>query len=435
MNQKKQGLNDKAWEKLFKKFDIEERINCEGKFEITSSQINEFREARIMTKFDHKFNLPNLFKKNNLAILPISRRKYVISNFKNYHSIKNDNRKVKYLQFPSYIKSIDYSNITSEATAINCAYVSGIFLDFIEEEKILPTINGRMGSNYFDFDIKLNKDETTMNICVNNSQIEIDGGYESKNSLTLIEAKLSISKDFIIRQIYYPFRLWSNNINKEIKTVFMVYSNGVFKLYEYKFEDINFYNSLNLIKQKNYSVEPFHIESEDVQKILYEVKIIPEPKIPFPQANDFNKVINLCELLFKKSIPKENLLTEYDFSNGSLNVDRQTDYYTNAGRYLGFVDKKKDDNQIEYFLTNEGNKLFKLKLPQRQLKFVEMILRHKVFNDTMKLYFSKLRIPSKSEIFQIMKMSNLYNIDSENTFRRRSSSIVNWIKWIVNLFE
>ena len=60
--------NDLAWDKLFDKYDILTEIDRKGYFEISSVQINEFREARLATKFDHKINLPKLFKENYLSI-------------------------------------------------------------------------------------------------------------------------------------------------------------------------------------------------------------------------------------------------------------------------------------------------------------------------------------------------------------------------------
>lgn len=136
--------NDDAWEKLFEKYRIIEKINKEGKFEITSAQINEFREARLMTKFDHK-------------------------------------------------------NITSEAMAINCAYVSGIISDFLEDKKIVPTVTGRMSSSSFEFLINNVEFNKKIPLKVMNSQVEIDGGFEGKYALALLEAKNSISEDFLIR--------------------------------------------------------------------------------------------------------------------------------------------------------------------------------------------------------------------------------------------
>src|SRR5699024_5416148 len=151
--------------------------------------------------------------------------------------------------------SIDYENITSEAIAINCAFVSGILSDFLQEDRLFPTVSGRMSSNEFSFYINNSNINKDVKVMVSNSQVEIDGGYEGKSSLALIEAKNSISDDFLIRQLYYPFRLWNDKITKTIKPIFMVYSNGIFTLYEYEFQEPNNYNSLVLIKQKNYTLK------------------------------------------------------------------------------------------------------------------------------------------------------------------------------------
>lgn len=167
-----------------------------------------------MTKFDHHNNLPTLFQKNQLSVLPVTRGSYVIAKFDAYQTFQSfDESPVEHLAFPENIQSIDFENITSEATAINCAYVSGIFAHFLEEDALLPTVSGRMNSGTFNFKINsLNEPPELRNLNVVNSQVEIDGGYEGSRSLALIEAKNSISSDFLVRQLYYLFRLWKNNI-------------------------------------------------------------------------------------------------------------------------------------------------------------------------------------------------------------------------------
>ena len=328
------GKNDIAWEFLFNKYNIISEINEKGKFEITAKQINEVREARLMTKFDHKVNLPKIFADNKLSILPITRGSYIISKFEAYSNFENINPEVVRVQFPEYITSIDYENISSEAMAINCAYVSGIIHDFVDDDEIVPTVSGRMSSDLFSFKIKdINSDE--MEVEVENSQIEIDGGYEGIKTLSLIEAKNSLSDDFIIRQLYYPYRLWSNKIDKKVKPIFMVYSNGIYNLYEYEFKDKENYNSLVLVKQKNYTIENIDIEINDIIEKFNNTEVLDEPEIPFPQADSFNRVINLCELLYKNEMTKEEITVNYDFN------PRQTNYYTDAGRYLGLIDKKR----------------------------------------------------------------------------------------------
>lgn len=256
--------NDRAWTQLFAKYHILNHIDLNGYFEITATQINEFREARLMTKFDHRINLPKLFSENELAILPISRGSYIISKFEVYKEFKPLDDKIIKVPFPEYIESIDYENITSEAMAINCAYVSNIMSDFLADEELLPTVSGRMSSDRFCFKIRNTATHSNVTVNVVNSQMEIDGGYEGLRQVALIEAKNFISEDFLIRQIYYPYRLWSTKVSKKVTPVFLVYSNGLYNLYEYEFEDPSNYNSLVLVRQKNYSIEAEDIRSATV---------------------------------------------------------------------------------------------------------------------------------------------------------------------------
>lgn len=67
------GLNDTAWEYLFDKYDISNRVDIYGDFIISATQIKEVREPRLMAKFDHVVNLPKIFADNGLSILPITR--------------------------------------------------------------------------------------------------------------------------------------------------------------------------------------------------------------------------------------------------------------------------------------------------------------------------------------------------------------------------
>lgn len=421
--------NGKAWQKLFDKYDILRHIEKEGSFQITSTQINEFREARLMTKFDHTANLPELFSKNALIILPITRGSYIISHFEAYKPFEHPSTEILPASFPEYIESIDYENITSEAMAINCAYASGILDDFLNDETLIPTIDGRMSSDCFSFKIRNKLLNSNVEVDVVNSQIEIDGGYEGKNKLALIEAKNFISEDFIIRQLYYPYRLWSNKVTKQVIPIFLIYSNGIFRLYQYEFQDPNNYNSLVLVKHKKYSIVAKEITLKDIIDVLQKAQVIEEPKIPFPQANSFERVINLCELLSENELTRDEITQNYAFD------PRQTSYYTDAGRYLNLINKRRENNEIYFSLTEKGKTIIRSKYIARQLKFAETILKHKVFNDTLRLCLKSGQQPSLSEIVIIMKRSNLYNIKKDDTFKRRASTVKGWINWILNLID
>lgn len=422
--------NDIAWEKIFEKYKILERISKDGNVDITASKINEFREARLMTKFDHKSQLPKLFAENNLSILPTSRGGYVIGQFETFFDFNTDEIEVTPIEFPTFLESLDYRDITSEASAINCAFVSKILHDFTGEENLLPTVSGRMSSSSFNFNI--NSTSGLFKVNVGNSQVEIDGGYEGDSSLNIIEAKNYISDDFLVRQLYYPFKLWSSKIQKQVRPIFLTYTNGVFHLREYIFTNPNHYNSLTLTRHRKYVVQEGSFNLESLSQIIETTKITKEPEIPFPQADSFERVINLCELLRQKEfLSKEDITFNYDFD------ERQTDYYSNAGKYLGLIDTGRDPltGNRGCFLTTKGKQVFNLNLIDRQKEFVRLIVAHRAFKETLKLYLENGETPTKEAIVELMKKSKLYNVGSDSTYFRRASTIIGWNNWIINQTE
>ena len=413
------------WNNIFEKYKILDQIDKDGKFEISASQINEFKEARLMTKFDNASQLPRIFTENELSILPITRGNYVIAPMDIFHKFPmiESSNEISYFNFPDNIQTLLPDNINSESLALNAVYISEILEDFIQDEKLLPTINGRMSSSLFNFNIKNTKTEKILNINVNNAQIEIDAGYEGVESFSIIEAKSHFADDFVIRQLYYPMRLWSSKVRKNIKTIFMVHTNGIYYLYDFKFNDLNNYNSLTLNKFKRYSFDKLEINIEDIEKILLNINLVDEPKIPFPQADSFERIINLCELLDKSELTKNDITTEYGFHK------RQTDYYVNAAKYLDLI-KEEGDKLI---LSFTGEKIMQKSPTLKQLSFVKQILKHPVFHEVLKEQLKTGEVLSKSRVVEIMRKYPLYNVKCENTYERRAQTVSSWIDWITSL--
>ena len=423
------SLNDVAWKQLFDKYDILRHVENDGFYSISATQIKEFREPRLMAKFDHTINLPKLFADNKLAILPITRGDYIISHFDAYHTFEADNSPVTKVSLPTYIQSLNSNNIPSEAIALNCAVASGIIAEFMEDSDIVATVSGRMGSGAFSFNINDTKTGSVRQVNVNNSQIEIDAAYEGASSLAIFEAKRDLSEDFLIRQLYYPFRVWQSRVTKPVKPIFLVYSNGIYRLFEYTFDDPKNYSSLRLVKQRNYSIEDTAISVSDIQAVLESAVIVDEPKVPFPQSDKFERVINLCELISVQELSRIDVTERYAFDS------RQTNYYTDAARYLGLLEKRKESGTPLYSISETGRRILNLGFKQRQLAYCNIILSHKAFNSSLRLYLQKGVMPSTSEIVDIMKQSELYQVESNSTFIRRSSSIKGWINWIVSLIN
>ncbi len=380
-----------------------------------------------MTKFDHKVNLPVIFSENNLSILPITRGEYIISSFSAYKEFGEPSDEVQRISISPHIQSLMPQFVVSEAIALNYASASGILNDFLEDENLLATVNGRMSSGTFRFDI--NTDTGRRNVEVNNSQIEIDAAYEGINYLSLFEAKMDLADDFLIRQLYYPFRVWSNRVTKTVKPIFLIFSNGVFNLYQYEFEDPTNYNSLVLVKQKNYMIAT-EICLADIQNILRNIQVVNEPDISFPQADRMSRIINLIELLNEKSMTKQEITSEYAFD------ERQTNYYTDAGRYLELIDKNYDEEgNIKFQLTAQGHHIMMLEYKEKQLALVAQILKHKVFNEVLTRHLQYGEMPQKETIVEIMKNAQLYHIEADSTYMRRASTVIGWVNWILDTIE
>jgi hypothetical protein len=382
-----------------------------------------------MAKFDHSISLPKVFSDNQLAILPITRGDYVISHFVAYHKFEAGDAPVTRVSLPTYIQSLDSTNISSETIALNCAVAAGIVAEFLQDESLVSTVSGRMGSGLFVFSIAHSKGAAPCAVQVTNSQIEIDAAYEGVRGLALFEAKRDLAEDFLVRQLYYPFRVWRSRVTKTVRPLFLVYSNGIYRLYEYVFQDLNSYNSLALVSKKNYSVEDTAIEITDIQGVLRQARLEQEPEIPFPQADNFERVINICELLNEQELSRNDVTEQYAFDA------RQTNYYTDAAQYLGLLEKKKDGATPMYFLSDKGRRVLGLSFKQRQLVYCDCILSHKAFSNTFRKYLKDGGMPSTGDIIGIMKQSNLYNVSSESTFERRSSTIKGWVNWIINLIN
>lgn len=424
-------MNDRAWDAIFERYAIREKVQQDGVFHITANQIKEYREPRLMTKFDTKESLPKAFgkgKEKKMSILPDTRGSYVIGYFDTYLEFPEMERKIKHVEFPDYLQTISKTNINSEANVINVLGVTSILDDFLSESRLIQTISGRMKSGVFDFSIHDNRTRQLHEIAVKNAQIEIDAGFENENCVCIMEAKNVMHKDFIVRQVYYPYRLWSDKVTKPVRTVFMVYSNNIFRLLEYEFTNRNCYSSIRFLRQKNYSFEDVDIGLEDIMDCYRRTKACDEPEgIPFIQADSFNTVISLLEII------KEEPKTINQISETIGFASRQGDYYYNAAKYLGLTQKYKDkDGIVRVQLSGLGVEVMGLPYKERQLKYIELMFQHEIFRTVFFASATSANIVDRKFISE--KMVEL-NLCGPSLVERRTSSVMGWLRWIFSIIN
>ncbi len=421
---------NEAWVAIIKKYKILEKIKKCGCYYIKASQIKEFKEPRLMAKWDSSDSRPQVFKDNKINILPDSRSSYVIGDFLLYEDIPELTEhitKMDHVELPEY-ESIDVNNISSEANAINVLLLSGILEDFLEVEQNVATFHGRMGTGAFKFEVDTCRN-CKQKIVVNNAQCEIDGGFENESSVVIMEAKNVVHEDFHVRQLYYPYRLWNSKVNKPIRLVFTIYSNMIYRLFEYQFTDLEDYSSIELVKSKNYSLQDTTITLEDLVEVRNRTIVktddnMDETNIPFIQANSMERIVSILENIYDNPMNLNQIADMMKFDV------RQSDYYYNAGLYLGLFIKQIEDKQTIVALSEVGIKIFKLNYKDRQLKIVELILEHQIFACFFDQVIENGKLPEKDDIKELM---GDLNVCGASLISRRASSVYGWLKWVFNL--
>lgn len=122
---------------------------------------------------------------------------------------------------------------------------------------------------------------------------------------------------------------------------------------------------------------------------------------------------------------KDNITIDYEFDR------RQADYYTNAGKYLELF----QNSGKQVYITPLCKKLLKMNYKERKLYFVELILKHEIFRWALNQRVITGLSLKKQDVVEQMKISNLYHVSNEDTYRRRSSTIIRWIEWMISLIQ
>ena len=151
--------------------------------------------------------------------------------------------------------------------------------------------------------------------------------------------------------------------------------------------------------------------------------------VPSPQADDFEKVIDLTEFLAEESSTKENIATRYPI------VPRQVDYYVNAARYLGLVEDCgiDVDGSVQFQATQVARGILAQSNHIRQFKFAELILQYGPMSHLYSNWRDTGTFPSKMDVVKYFERSPASRDLAEVTLIRRSTTIRMWLKWVCEL--
>ncbi|MBW7885770.1 MAG: hypothetical protein H3C34_24690 [Caldilineaceae bacterium] len=235
----------------------------------------------------------------------------------------------------------------------------------------------------------------------------------------MIEAKIGRREDFHIRQLYYPFLEWSSRSRKRVVPVLLVVTNGKFYFTEFGFN--RDFGDLSLVRTACYVINETPVAQIRLSTLLAHVDVEQEPDVPFPQANDLDKVVDLIALIDANPAGKSAIAEHFEFD------DRQGDYYANAAVYLGFAQRSRQG----FVVTEAGSRFIGTRsLSRRTQILVEQMLKRPVFRDCIQLLLAReLRldaVSSKDVAGIIARHTPL----SGSTPPRRASTVLRWLKWV-----
>lgn len=251
--------SDQSWHKIFTDCAIQEHDFSKKPFTLSAKQIKKScqnftktsqKEVRILCKQDFREDRPQIFRENNLFILPVKNGVYALVEGEGYVDIPEIQTETR--MYNSKLSfSLDTSKVgDSEMQHLDYAYASSLIRSFMGDDTFVLTIRGRKYTPPFSFVV--GKHRNTLN--VKSVQTEVDAGYEGKSKVLLVEAKNSTTDNVIIRQLYYPLRQWQQHTDKPVELIFFEKREEIYCIWRFVFDDVDDYNSIRLVDSVRYKI-------------------------------------------------------------------------------------------------------------------------------------------------------------------------------------
>lgn len=249
--------NNNSWKKIFNDNKILKHDFSKSPFYLSAKDIKKSvqdfkntaeKEVRILCKMDSREDVPEIMRENGLILLPVKNGYYVVVKGEGYIDIP-DIKGTAEIYNSKLDFELDTSKIgNSEMQHLDFAYASSLIRTFMEDPSLVLTIRGRKYTPEFSYKIGGQIIETQ------GVQTEVDAGYEGKDKIVLIEAKNSSTHNTIIRQLYYPYRQWSEHTNKKVFLLFFEKRQDEYLIWQYEFKNKENYDSIKLVKSKKYKI-------------------------------------------------------------------------------------------------------------------------------------------------------------------------------------
>ena len=412
MAKKKSGgrsLNGPAWDVIFNELPILAGVDKDGHFDISAKEIKKHsgREARLMAKIDFKEHLPDVMKRNDLAILAIENGNYRIGRFDPFISIQPlSNKKSKFIPLPPHLLTLKPDALNSESAVLDAALTTGA-LEQVFGEKVILTVRGRTRCPAFSFQLG------AVPFPVQGVQVEVDGGYEGKDTINLVEAKIGGRANLSLRQILYPHEMWSGKVGtaKKVRSYICFYQAPDVRIIP--------------VVPGAAGWVPDHLQEVcfkfdkpsafDIRSVV--AKATPPQGRSFLQADSFDTVLAMFSTIAgapEYGIEKDDLGAQFDI------VPRQIDYYFSAIKWLGLA--QTTEGRIE--LTDFGREVSAMSHADRLEALARIVFQDPLFHHVL----HKPQVAVPDALFRHWGISG-------ETRGRRVQTIRAWTKYFLEQTE
>jgi hypothetical protein len=214
---------------------------------------------------------------------------------------------------------------------------------------------------------------------------------------------------------------WSRKTKKKIRPIFLTYSNGQYVLTEFAIGAC--YGQLEIVSNRAFTINDSGAAVINLAEALQAVSVEGEPEqIPFPQANDLDKVVDTVQLIDFGVNTITAIAEFFEFD------ERQAYYYTDAARYLGLVEK----SQQAFVLTDGGKDFLTMfARAQRTKAIFRQIIRRPSCRGALVLVANQNFDLSKIKDRDFADIIQQYSSLSPSTALRRASTLRKWFKWLL----
>jgi len=335
--------------------------------------------------------LPTIFRENGVFLLPVSTEEYVIVHGQGYHLLEEPGppKRVEG-RYPFKMAMLGYGS--GENRFLLQAFHSGLLKQFTRTPLLCDAAGGKMRTGDFDF--------------------RVDG---SPTISVLFEAKPSWRSNFLIRQLYYPYRVARGLTSKNVRTFFMIADQDeeTYNLWEYGWKDPSDYEQIKLVRKGCYLIEQTAPPIETFEAIE------PERDLGIvPQANDLQKVADFPHLV------RRGIDTAKKWAEFYGIAIRQASYYRQAAEALNLV--ASEDGT--YALTEDGRRYVEMDVLKGSDFLAEQLLRVPLLNRVFQMVVdSGSSGVGQEEIARLIAQSSRL---TGTTLPRRASTVFAYFRWI-----